>query len=309
MKKTIIFLMAVSFLMTVNLYAQTDGNLIVEGKVGIGTSSLSGRKVIIEGSPAIDGRTLRVVNDTDGTGTGHYFVAGDFNANADSASGTDGAMGLNMLAGHDIGGQGGANFSTLTAGKMELRLGARDRTVSGDTATALNFRQITTGSNSTIYNITDLYGLYYHVDDYPPTNAATNPVNYRPIYISDPSDPHFSPTVGAQIWLDKLTAGTTKYGIVLDGDGAGSDIVFGPNQESRIYSSNGVLYASDNDFNLTQISPHDPETGEWIFYSKNTKTGRTVRVNMEELVRDMEKLTGKKYLIESFTEKPQKSVD
>ncbi len=102
------------------------------------------------------------------------------------------------------------------------------------------------------------------------------------------------------LWIDKQTQGTNNYGIVLAGDGYGSDITFGPNQEARIYSENGYLKAQDIRGNITQFSPHDPETGEWIFYSKNIKTGRTVRVNMEELVKDMEKLTGKKYLIESF---------
>jgi hypothetical protein len=102
------------------------------------------------------------------------------------------------------------------------------------------------------------------------------------------------------LWIDKQTQGATNHGIVLNGDGAGSDIAFGPGQEARIYSENGYLKAQDIRGNITQFSPHDPETGEWVFYSKNIKTGRVVRVNMEELVRDMEKLTGKKYLIESF---------
>jgi hypothetical protein len=107
------------------------------------------------------------------------------------------------------------------------------------------------------------------------------------------------------LWIDKQDLGSINHGIVLYGDGEGADIVFGSNQEGRIYSVkdgiNDGLWA-EYGTNITQISPHDPDTGEWIFYSKNTKTGRTVRVNMEELVRDMEKLTGKKYMVESFVE-------
>ncbi|MFC1599387.1 hypothetical protein ACFL2W_01225, partial [Candidatus Omnitrophota bacterium] len=45
------------------------------------------------------------------------------------------------------------------------------------------------------------------------------------------------------------------------------------------------LYTVDEAGNTTLQTPHDRETGEWIFYSKNVKTGRVVRVNMEKLVR------------------------
>jgi len=50
--------------------------------------------------------------------------------------------------------------------------------------------------------------------------------------------------------------------------------------------------------NVTLQTPHDPETGDWIFYSKNIKTGRVVRVNMEKLVKKIEELTGEKYMEE-----------
>ncbi len=53
-----------------------------------------------------------------------------------------------------------------------------------------------------------------------------------------------------------------------------------------------VLDAADNE---TKISPHNAQ-GEWEYYSKNTKTGKTVRINMERLVRDLETLTGRKYI-------------
>lgn len=55
-------------------------------------------------------------------------------------------------------------------------------------------------------------------------------------------------------------------------------------------------FAIDELGNATQISPHDAETGEWIFYSENVRTGRRMRVNMEELIRDLEDLLGKQYI-------------
>jgi hypothetical protein len=68
------------------------------------------------------------------------------------------------------------------------------------------------------------------------------------------------------------------------------------------YVSGGEMFVYDAAGNASLLSPHDKETGEWIFYSKNTKTGRVVRVDMERLVRKVEELTGEKFMIESWEE-------
>ena len=60
-------------------------------------------------------------------------------------------------------------------------------------------------------------------------------------------------------------------------------------------SSSAEVFVRDEAGNVTKISPHNDE-GEWEYYSRNTKTGKTVRVNMEEMIRDIEKLTGKSYI-------------
>jgi hypothetical protein len=60
-------------------------------------------------------------------------------------------------------------------------------------------------------------------------------------------------------------------------------------------SSSAEVFVKDEAGNVTKISPHN-EQGEWEYYSRNTKTGKTVRVNMEEMIRDIEKLTGKSYI-------------
>jgi len=60
-------------------------------------------------------------------------------------------------------------------------------------------------------------------------------------------------------------------------------------------ASSAEVFVKDEAGNVTKISPHN-EQGEWEYYSRNTKTGKTVRVNMEEMIRDIEKLTGKKYI-------------
>ena len=73
-----------------------------------------------------------------------------------------------------------------------------------------------------------------------------------------------------------------------------------------IYAEAGTLgtelYAINGAGNTTKISPHDPETGKWIFYSKNIYTGRVLRIEMEELIFDlaeeMSEKTGKQYIFE-----------
>ena len=60
-------------------------------------------------------------------------------------------------------------------------------------------------------------------------------------------------------------------------------------------SGSSEVHVRDEGGNITKISPHN-EQGEWEFYSKNTKTGKTVRVNMEALVKEVENLSGKKFI-------------
>lgn len=67
-------------------------------------------------------------------------------------------------------------------------------------------------------------------------------------------------------------------------------------------TSSSELFAFDEAGNATQISPHDPITGEWVFYSKNTYTGKVVKVNMEKLVEAVEQLTGDEFMIEIYEE-------
>jgi hypothetical protein len=60
-------------------------------------------------------------------------------------------------------------------------------------------------------------------------------------------------------------------------------------------AASAEVFVRDEAGNVTKISPHN-EQGEWEYYSRNVKTGKTVRINMEEMIRDIEKLTGKIYI-------------
>ena len=90
----------------------------------------------------------------------------------------------------------------------------------------------------------------------------------------------------------RVAGGHAEFGVLASDPG-------GTSGYAKIYakdeSSSAEMFVQDEAGNVTKISPHNEE-GEWEYYSRNTKTGKTVRVNMEEMIRDIEKLTGKSYI-------------
>ena len=73
----------------------------------------------------------------------------------------------------------------------------------------------------------------------------------------------------------------------------------GVTDTSHIYAKDdggsSEVHVRDEAGNVTKISPHN-DAGEWEFYSKNTKTGKTVRINMERAIQVLEKLSGEKLI-------------
>tara|TARA_R110002051_G_scaffold312587_2_gene387888 strand:- start:418 stop:1548 length:1131 start_codon:yes stop_codon:yes gene_type:complete len=88
-------------------------------------------------------------------------------------------------------------------------------------------------------------------------------------------------------WIDevRIKKGVAEY------SGASS---FTPPQ-APLGGTTTELYAQDSAGNATKLSPHNSD-GDWEYFSKNSKTGKTVRINMEEVVSDLGKLTGKNYI-------------
>ena len=60
-------------------------------------------------------------------------------------------------------------------------------------------------------------------------------------------------------------------------------------------ASSAEVFVQDEAGNVTKLSPHN-QLGNWEYYSKNVKTGKVVRIDMEEMIKDIEQLTGKKYI-------------
>ena len=72
---------------------------------------------------------------------------------------------------------------------------------------------------------------------------------------------------------------------------------------STIYSKDvagsAEVFVQDEAGNVTQISPHNSE-GEWQYFSKNIKTGKVVRVNMEKMIKKLEEITGESFIEEWY---------
>ena len=64
---------------------------------------------------------------------------------------------------------------------------------------------------------------------------------------------------------------------------------------SKNDSGTNEMFVMDGAGNETKISPHN-SYGEWEYFSRNTKTGKVVRVKMEKMIRKLEELTGEKFI-------------
>jgi hypothetical protein len=303
-----IFILTLGFLlMGVNVFAA--GDLIVNGKLGVGTGSPTNPlHIVYADQPALltlDGtitqggikKGLNVVFDFEGTTA---------NPNTYGAFYLVRSQGQNTTGGSINGFMGNANYES--SGIINEVRGAANIVNINTTAAGTTYEisnaignsvELRKGStNQQAVSLTNYYG-FYSFGNSGPGLGSISATNARHAYFED--FPNFSGTIDntTGLWIERQTSGTSNYGLVLNGDETGADIVFGPTQQQRIYSRSGEIFVHDGTFE-TQISPHDPETGEWIFYSKNVKTGRVVRIDMERLVKTVEKLTGETFMVEEM---------
>ena len=68
---------------------------------------------------------------------------------------------------------------------------------------------------------------------------------------------------------------------------------------SKDVSSSAEVFVRDEAGNVTQISPHNEE-GEWQYFSRNTKTSKVVKVDMEKMIRRLEEITGESFIEEWY---------
>lgn len=61
---------------------------------------------------------------------------------------------------------------------------------------------------------------------------------------------------------------------------------------ASFYAASGEMRVMDSAGNSTLLSPHDSKTNEWIYHSKDTRTGKVLRIDMERLMRKLDELFG-----------------
>lgn len=138
------------------------------------------------------------------------------------------------------------------------------------------------------------------------TNEANGAIGYNnftdSMFFSVNGSTRLSISSDGDILIGGLNAGPTGTdGKVLAFGDNGGDPTMGSNSAgiyAKDVSGTVEMFAIDEANNATQISPHDPKTGEWVYYSKNVKTKVVKKVNMEKLVELVELLSGETLLEE-----------
>ena len=66
----------------------------------------------------------------------------------------------------------------------------------------------------------------------------------------------------------------------------------GTTNTAVLYAISGELKTMDALGNETLLSPHPEGSEDWVFYSKNVETGKTVKIQMEKLMKKLNDLLG-----------------
>lgn len=78
---------------------------------------------------------------------------------------------------------------------------------------------------------------------------------------------------------------------------------------ASFYVASGEMNVIDAAGNVTLLSPHDLATNEWIFYSRNTVTGKVIRIDMERLMKALDRKMGGGFIQEYLEKGGQRYVD
>ena len=89
----------------------------------------------------------------------------------------------------------------------------------------------------------------------------------------------------------------SRFGAVILANQSGDPSIVADSAHLFAKDDGGVshVYAQDEAGNQQKLASHNLDN-EWEYYSKNIKTGKVTRINMEKMIRDIEKLTGKTYI-------------
>lgn len=202
----------------------------------------------------------------------------------------------------------GANSTSVVASYNSFNAAANfigqraEGTLASPTATAANVPIMAFAGRG--YDTTNLYGGGSKIAiDMRSLNAWTSSDNSTQMLFQ--GTPSGSTTIGT--WLTLVNSNVKIAGNASRGTTEGTnhlDIFNGTapvgtlTNGISLYSTSGELRVMDSAGNATLLSPHDDITNEWIFYSKNTVTGKVLRIDMERLMKDLDKKMGGGYIKE-----------
>lgn len=256
MKKILLAVILGVMLGFTDLYA-ADGDFIIEGNVGIGTDTPAAKLEVSE-SGTIRGASFNLTNvrrgaqaiNTHTDDTQPFGIALDVSAVKSGGIGrvTGTSADINLThSSAQSGVQGG------TAASYTFQVGSDTGSGSVDIDEVTGFRYSLNRRHnipsSLTYNVADSYGSYYKVHDGGTSSGGkVNVTNHFSNYIADYSNTNGGRMVDVSnfygLYIENLKGGSTNnYGLVLAGDGSGSDIAFGPSQQVKLFrdSSSGSL--------------------------------------------------------------------
>lgn len=144
------------------------------------------------------------------------------------------AQGANYVVQLGSNNTGTTDYTSIVAQNNIITFRAGAGSVSNvDFLTGNNIVLTSLGSNNGTQNITEFRGVSVTGSG---AGGTVNITDGRMYYAGTMTAKNTLNTM-ASAWFDPQTNGDTNYGLVLNGDGAGSDIVLGAGQENRIYTT------------------------------------------------------------------------
>ena len=268
----------------ITLSAEYD-NGEVKVKAVAGTSRVTGYRILLQDDQTASSTDdTKVIAETTGVSstatefdtfetdsvTGAFYVVTGYNSSEGTASASEVMVvtgGTSPYNG-DVFVGAGPTVSTKASDQLDF-----SATISGTTVSVKAASTSGASTNVTAYRVNMLRG-----------DAGTAVANVTVAEAQTVSGAKtFSSAVALQVVESAPSVESNKGHIYA------KDVNVGPDNDKA------EIFVQDELGNETRISPHNAE-GEWEYFSRNIKTGKTVRINMEEMIRDIEKLTGKSYI-------------
>ena len=148
----------------------------------------------------------------------------------------------------------------------------------------------------------------YDGTNYVPAATVTGKVEGTPGADDMPGALHFETTADgakestARLVIEpkgNLRVGTDANSVTLNANAAGALAIHNGTAPNAATSNTAVLYVDGGELkvldaanNTTILSPHPDGSEDWVFYSKNLKTGKTVKIQMQKLMKKLNDLLG-----------------